>query len=271
MTFQQPDHVFLEEKEFVLTEFSAGRLFDPEAHGFSPGRISTSCYRGYMCDFRISDDRLFLDTLTIANKRPPTLGVIRDALMWGAHSIHRESRGVLERKLNTLSDLFTPPEISRGDTTSHWAYDYAEWKMPVFNGVTPEQDRHAEETFKEGEFVSATLSWSPSWHGYDIYRKLAFPLSYTGAVLLGANKPDDLFQMTGCAMPQDYDIVLQVEFEEGAVTACKDVSEIFATFRARYERNIYEDYDLDYTGPFPDLQRNGRRYLKRHLAPGFTF
>jgi len=143
--------------------------------------------------------------------------------------------------------------------------------LPGSASVTPEQDRDGYAICERPNFVASTSLWSPTWQGYDIYRQLAFPLPYTGSILIGADQPEDCFRMTGFACPSDYLTVIQVQFEEGNVVRLDDVSKIFEVFRSRYERNIYEDDDLDYAGPFPDLQRNGQRYLKRHLPGGYRF
>lgn len=191
-----------------------------------------------MCEFRIAEDQLFLETLSISNKPAPTLEGIRYRLQNLTYMFPRVSKQEVERRLTKLMDSFTVPDICR--TSDRERSDVLDEWVAVFNGVTPERDSD----------------------GYDIYDQLALPLPYTGAILIG-NDRRDIFRTQGYAFPQDYDVITQVQFESGIVVRRDDVSGIFETLRTRYLRSDYPDSS--------DQRQNARHYLKRHLASGFQF
>lgn len=60
MTYQVPDTVYLDGREYVLTAHGPG-LWDPAAAGVSVVMASTACWRGYTCGYAIVKDRLMLE------------------------------------------------------------------------------------------------------------------------------------------------------------------------------------------------------------------
>jgi hypothetical protein len=86
MTAQVPDTCIYRGEAHSLCAFSDGEPFDPKAHGYRPVGTSTACYRGYICQYEVRKDQLFLRKLYInhqennlpvsAKKAPPLLNGI---------------------------------------------------------------------------------------------------------------------------------------------------------------------------------------------------
>jgi hypothetical protein len=58
MTGQIADTVVYDGEGHVVTGVSGGGLFELEAYRMAPDRVSTACWRGYVCSYAIRDDRL---------------------------------------------------------------------------------------------------------------------------------------------------------------------------------------------------------------------
>ena len=65
MTAQMPDFYKYNGKEYSLVAISEALNFKPQDYGFEPRPISTDCWRGYWCDYNMSDDELMLQNLYI--------------------------------------------------------------------------------------------------------------------------------------------------------------------------------------------------------------
>ncbi len=65
MTAQIPDTLVLEDRELSICGVRVEGLFDPETVGLYPRGGGTACWRGYVCRYRIQDDRLVLDRLSL--------------------------------------------------------------------------------------------------------------------------------------------------------------------------------------------------------------
>src|SRR5262249_28106356 len=52
-------------------------LFDPAEHGMKPVGISTACWRGFVCAYRVEDQALILDNLSVhlAGSAPDLFGI----------------------------------------------------------------------------------------------------------------------------------------------------------------------------------------------------
>lgn len=79
MSEQIPDHlIWNNEKWIFILADNIYSLFDPEKFGLTPTEWTTCCYKGFVIQFRIVNDRLFLDELFVncENKKyPPINGV----------------------------------------------------------------------------------------------------------------------------------------------------------------------------------------------------
>jgi hypothetical protein len=60
VTGQIPDFVELGVARYELAGVEGGPLFDPGAHGVEPDLISSACWRGCVCWYRIKADRMLL-------------------------------------------------------------------------------------------------------------------------------------------------------------------------------------------------------------------
>jgi hypothetical protein len=85
MTAQISDSVHFEEQDYAITGVSGDGLFSPQAHGLEPQMMSTACWRGFVCWYRVENDQLQLQNLwirlehTVENKseKDPALFGIR--------------------------------------------------------------------------------------------------------------------------------------------------------------------------------------------------
>lgn len=72
MTAQISDLVIYQGTQYALTGISGWGLFDPHEHGLQVGMISTGCWRGYLCEYTVEDDQLFLTSLQVGAADPPS-------------------------------------------------------------------------------------------------------------------------------------------------------------------------------------------------------
>ena len=65
MTAQIQDTVHYDGTAFALTAVDGVGLFDPTAHGLTPAVLSTACWRGFICTYRVDKGTLLLTDLEI--------------------------------------------------------------------------------------------------------------------------------------------------------------------------------------------------------------
>ena len=65
MTAQVGDRYLYQGGEFTIVTMNNKLEFHPYEYGLSPSAISTGCWRGYWCHYKISDQGIFLDKLHI--------------------------------------------------------------------------------------------------------------------------------------------------------------------------------------------------------------
>lgn len=78
MTAQIQDCYKHKRKKYDLVALSKDIGFDPRDYGMEPHMSSTACWRGYWCDYEITDSQLLLKNLYLFNsedKYPPIMGV----------------------------------------------------------------------------------------------------------------------------------------------------------------------------------------------------
>jgi hypothetical protein len=81
MTAQMSDRFIFRGEEYVLVGTSGGELFSPQQYGMEPEMIHTACYRGFYATYELTDDALYLRSLTIRERRGryvPLGGVVPD-------------------------------------------------------------------------------------------------------------------------------------------------------------------------------------------------
>jgi hypothetical protein len=65
MTAQMSDSFLLEEKKFLLVGVNGSGLFHPSDYNMQPLPRITSCWRGYVCTYKVLQNELLLDSLLI--------------------------------------------------------------------------------------------------------------------------------------------------------------------------------------------------------------
>ena len=65
MTAQINDTVFHRKIRFSLAGISGRGLVEPTTFGFEPVAMSTACWRGYVANYTVEDDQLFLTSLEV--------------------------------------------------------------------------------------------------------------------------------------------------------------------------------------------------------------
>ena len=68
MTNQSPDTVFYNDDKYLIAGLKGTGLFRPLDFGIATYVMSTACYRGYICQYKLIENRLHLDILhTVTN------------------------------------------------------------------------------------------------------------------------------------------------------------------------------------------------------------
>lgn len=65
MTVQIPDRLLLIHQSLFIVGVNGSGLFDPYALGLQPQPRITSCWRGYVCEYKVRANKLLLDKLHI--------------------------------------------------------------------------------------------------------------------------------------------------------------------------------------------------------------
>lgn len=75
MTAQIGDSYSYKDGDYSIVAMSIPLRFDPRFYGFKPECVTTGCWNGYWCKYKISEDGIFLDKLFIhcANNEYPEL------------------------------------------------------------------------------------------------------------------------------------------------------------------------------------------------------
>lgn len=99
MTAQIGDHYFWNKKEYTVVALSAPMNFKPQNYGLEPQSCCTACWRGYWCEYNITDTGLFLQNFYMYNREgnyPDLNGVSVSPV-----SYHEGIRLDLKRKTET--------------------------------------------------------------------------------------------------------------------------------------------------------------------------
>jgi hypothetical protein len=91
MTMQIPDEVQYKQISYAITAVDGTGLFDPAEQGVTPGPLSTGCWRGFHCAYRIHNDLLKLETVVMGMPDGQAVGVLFGSkpVRAGRKSIHR--------------------------------------------------------------------------------------------------------------------------------------------------------------------------------------
>lgn len=71
MAGQIEDVVVVEGRMYALVGVNGLGLFEPDQHGLQVRMTTTACRRGYVCEYAVDDDGLFLTGLRLGMARPP--------------------------------------------------------------------------------------------------------------------------------------------------------------------------------------------------------
>jgi hypothetical protein len=72
MTAQFPDTVAYKNTAYLIAGISGTELFTPSAYGLEPVGKSSACWRGFICEYKVAGEQLFLDRLSLyLNQAPP--------------------------------------------------------------------------------------------------------------------------------------------------------------------------------------------------------
>jgi hypothetical protein len=71
MTAQLHDVVVYRKRRYAVTGVVGQGLFDPAEHGLRVQTIHTACWRGYLCEYAVQDNQLFLTALEAGMAEPP--------------------------------------------------------------------------------------------------------------------------------------------------------------------------------------------------------
>lgn len=65
MTAQAPDTYLYNGQEYNIVAMTSPIDFNPEEFGFRPVAPTTACWRGYICEYTVTDEELYLSKLRI--------------------------------------------------------------------------------------------------------------------------------------------------------------------------------------------------------------
>jgi hypothetical protein len=83
VTAQRSDELTYRRRRYAVTAIDGDGLFDAESYGLDPEPISTGCYRGTICHYRVLRGRLLLDRLELGSReRPPALAGVEPRPGW---------------------------------------------------------------------------------------------------------------------------------------------------------------------------------------------
>ncbi|MBV9720541.1 MAG: hypothetical protein JO082_01300 [Mycobacterium sp.] len=92
MTAQIEDVVVLAGRMYALLGVNGPGLFEPNEHGLQVHMTTAACRRGYVCEYAVDDERLFLTALRLGMVAPPTRLFGADLRMIGSAATYSALR-----------------------------------------------------------------------------------------------------------------------------------------------------------------------------------
>ena len=92
MTAQIEDVVVLQGRMYALIGVNGPGLFEPGEHGLQVHMPTTACRRGYVCEYAVEDERLFLIAVRLGMAQPPTRLFGADRRMIGSAATYSPVR-----------------------------------------------------------------------------------------------------------------------------------------------------------------------------------
>lgn len=69
MTAQMHDSILLNDQKFSIVGVNSKELFNPSDFNLHPFSTVTSCWRGYVCEYKMEFDQILLDTLQVNHEQ----------------------------------------------------------------------------------------------------------------------------------------------------------------------------------------------------------
>ena len=69
MTAQMHDSILLNDQKFFIVGVNGEELFNPVEYNLHPFQTVTSCWRGYVCEYKTEFNRLLLNTLQVNHEQ----------------------------------------------------------------------------------------------------------------------------------------------------------------------------------------------------------
>lgn len=200
MTAQFCDIVTYEGEGYDLAGISGSGLFDPGEHGMEPTSWCTACWRGYTAAYKVEDDTLFLDRLSVCLTEPGMAG-------------EREVQKVQAPAVEGIA----PQDISEQGSVFEYRYENMHLPVPFTGGLLLAQD------FLEDLYVH--MGFHPAWK----YRRV-HELLFEEGRLTGVSDVSKKLAMLRSKMKK-------AKLEPGLETPPKDLIEWIAEcFSRDYER-----------------------------------
>jgi hypothetical protein len=92
MTAQIEDVVVFRGRMYALIGVNGPGLFEPDKHGLQVHMTTTACRRGYVCEYAVEDERLYLIALRLGMIQPPTRLFGADVRMIGSAATYSPIR-----------------------------------------------------------------------------------------------------------------------------------------------------------------------------------
>jgi hypothetical protein len=92
MTAQIEDVVVFQGRMYALVGVDGTGPFEPDEHALQPHMMTTACRRGYVCEYAIEEEQLFLTALRLGMTHPPTQLFGADLRMIGSAATYSPIR-----------------------------------------------------------------------------------------------------------------------------------------------------------------------------------
>jgi hypothetical protein len=92
MTAQIEDVVVFDGRMYAVIGVNGAGLFEPGEHGLQVHMTTTACRRGYVCEYAIEDQRLFLTAVRFGMAQPPPQLFGADVRMIGSAATYSPVR-----------------------------------------------------------------------------------------------------------------------------------------------------------------------------------
>ncbi len=131
MTMQVRDSVWLGDQQFSLLTSRPASPFSPRDHGLRPRAASTMNWSGYHCSYRISDQKIYLDALSVNHSTFLPFTECPSELMpsYPLRLSEREVNDVPPPPLNGVS-------AAKPNGLGEWKYDGLAMELPYTGRIT---------------------------------------------------------------------------------------------------------------------------------------